>query len=84
MFRVSEMEVEGDEDTVASLSVTETEDYPATADEDEDSKDQMSSRVKLPTGILHWPYVNQVDILNQLVNLWLYLTVYIENHRLLV
>ena len=50
LVSVSEMEVEH-EDTAASTSATETEDYPATADEaDETKNDQLSSRVRLPGG----------------------------------
>jgi len=36
------------EDTAASMSATETEDYPATADEDDEVKEQMPSRIRLP------------------------------------
>jgi len=50
MFSASEREMEG-EDTAGSMSVTETEDYPASADEDDESKEQISSRVRLPGGI---------------------------------
>lgn len=38
------------EDTAASMSATETEDYPATGDEEE-LNESVSSRVKLPRGI---------------------------------
>jgi len=54
VLSVSEMEVEmPGEDTAASVSGTETEDYPGTADEDEEPKnEQLSSRVRLPGGII--------------------------------
>lgn len=51
MFSASEME---GEDTAASMSVTETEDYPATADEDDldlAKEEQIPSRVRLPGGM---------------------------------
>ena len=50
MFSASEIE---GEDTAASMSATETEDYPATADEDDVdvAKEQMSSKVRLPGGM---------------------------------
>jgi len=53
MFSVSEMEVDMQhEDTAASASATETEDYPATGDEDDDAvDDQQSSGVQLTGGI---------------------------------
>ena len=54
VLSVSEMEVEmPGEDTAASVSGTETEDYPGTADEDEEPKnEQLSSRVRLPGGTI--------------------------------
>jgi len=45
------MEVEG-EDTAASMSAAETEDYPATGDEDDEAQSEaVSSRVRLPGGM---------------------------------
>jgi len=53
VFSVSEMEVEMEgEDTAASISAAETEDYPATGDEDDEAQNEaISSRVRLPGGM---------------------------------
>jgi len=48
MYSVSEMEIEvHNEDTAASASATEIEDYPET---DEPKNEQLTSRVRLPGG----------------------------------
>ena len=53
MVSVSEMEVEMQhEDMAASTSATETEDYPATADEADESTNEQ--RVRLPGGTPFW------------------------------
>ena len=48
-MEVEEMEAE---DTAASMSATETEDYPGSADEDDEAHvEQTMSRVRLPGGM---------------------------------
>ena len=46
------MEIETQGEDVVSLSATETEDYPATGDEDDEAKNEpLSSRVRFPGGV---------------------------------